>query len=139
MSNKSGYSAIFIGCSTVAGWPLPVHIQTKNEAQVENQKVNISFFKYVHSVKGVYRFGRFTKIGVIIGANLKAGMDTFEFENCLNATILPLYLYASDIPVKRVAIIVDSSPGRANTKMLAELRIQGFYLTPGVPNTTHVT
>ena len=90
-------------------------------------------------MKGVYGFCRVMEIGMTIGAKPKAGMDTVEFENYLNATILPLYLYASDIPVKRVAIIVDSSPGRANTKMLAELRIQGFYLTPGVPNTTHVT
>ena len=42
-------------------------------------------------------------------------------------------------PGKRVAIIVDSGPGRVNADMLARLRIRGFYLIPGVPNTTHVT
>ena len=47
------------------------------------------------------------------------------------------YLVCS--PGKRVAIIVDSGPGRVNADMLARLRIRGFYLIPGVPNTTHVT
>jgi len=40
---------------------------------------------------------------------------------------------------KCIAIIVDSGPGKVNTMMLAELRLRGFYLIPGVPNTTHVT
>ena len=93
----------------------------------------------MHSVNGVYVFGRVTKIGMTIGANPKAGMDTVEFEKYLNATILPLYPDASEIPYKRVEIIVDSDPGRVNTMMFAELRIQGVYLIPGVPNTTHVT
>jgi len=43
MSNKSGYSAIFIGSSTISGWPSTVHIQAKSDSQVENQKVNIHF------------------------------------------------------------------------------------------------
>jgi len=131
VSNKSGYCATFIGGSTVVGWPLPVHIQAKSDAQVENQKVNINFFKHVHSVKDVYGFGRVVEIGMTIGANPKAGMDTAEFENYLNATCLPLYPDTSDIPGKQVKIIVDSGPVRVNTKILAELHIQGFYLIPG--------
>ena len=138
-SNKSGYSATFIGGSTVSGWPLPVHIQSKSEAQVENQKININFFKYAHGVKGVYGYGEVTEVGMTIGANPKAGMDAIEFAKYLNATVLPLYPDASDIQGKRVAIIVDSGPDRVNTVMLAELRLKGFYLIPGVPNTTHVT
>ena len=138
-SNKSGYSATFIGGSTVSGWPLPVHIQVKSEAQAENQRINVNFFKYAHSVKGVYGFRTMKEVGMTIGANPKAGMDAVEFAKYLKATILPLYPDASDTQGKRVAIIVDSGPGRVNTVMLAELRLKGFYLIPGVPNTTHVT
>ena len=39
MSKKSGYSATFIGGSTVDGWGLPVNIEAKSDAQVDNQKV----------------------------------------------------------------------------------------------------
>ena len=50
-----------------------------------------------------------------------------------------MYPDASDRPDKQVAIIVNSGPGCVNAEMLAKLRIRGFYLIPGVPNTTHVT
>ena len=40
---------------------------------------------------------------------------------------------------KRVAIIIDSDTGRVSTDMIAEMRLRGFYLILGVPNTTHVT
>ena len=72
-------------------------------------------------------------------ANPKAGMDSIEFSKYIFSTIFPLYPDAEDIAGKRVAIIVDSGPGRVNSSMLAKLRIRGFYLIPGVPNTTHVT
>ena len=39
VSKKSGYSATFIGGSTVDGWGLPVNIEAKSDAQVDNQKV----------------------------------------------------------------------------------------------------
>ena len=66
-------------------------------------------------------------------------MDAVEFEKYLSNRILPLYPDAKDVPLKRVAIIVDSGPGRLNLQMLAKLRVRGFYLIAGVPNTTHVT
>jgi len=77
-------------------------------------------------VKGVHGFGKYVEIGMIIVANPKAGMDTVEFEKHLNKTILPLYSEASDIPGKRLSIIVDSVPGRVNTHIFAELCIKGF-------------
>ena len=73
------------------------------------------------------------------GANPKAGMDNIEFNKYLFSTIVPLYPDAEDKAGKRVAVVVDSGPGRVNETMLAKLRIRGFYLIPGVPNTTHVT
>ena len=50
VSNKSGYSATFIGGSTVKGWPLPVHLQVKSEAQAENMKLSLEFLKGLQSV-----------------------------------------------------------------------------------------
>ena len=35
--------------------------------------------------------------------------------------------------------MVDSGPGRMNESLLATLRSRGFYLYPGLPNSTHVT
>ena len=43
------------------------------------------------------------------------------------------------MPLKRVLLKLDSGPGRMNLDMLADLRLQGVYVIPGVPNTTHVT
>ena len=79
------------------------------------------------------------ELGRTLGANSKAGMDSIDFSEYLFSTILPLFPDAADTPGKRVAIIVDSGPGRVNSIILAQLIIRGFYLIPGVPNTTHVT
>ena len=50
-----------------------------------------------------------------------------------------LFTDAPEIPGKGVEIFVDSGPGRVNSSMLTQISICGFYLIPGVPNTTHVT
>ena len=121
------------------GWPLPVHLQVKSEAQAENMKLSLEFLKGSRSVRGKYGFSEVKEIGMTLGANPKAGMDRKEFAKYLFSSIVPLYPDASDRPGKRVASIVDSGPGRVNAEMLAKLRIRGFYLIPSVPNTTHVT
>ncbi len=66
-------------------------------------------------------------------------MDEAEFEKYVKNNIIPLYPDALDIPCKRVLIKVDSGPGRLNIELLAELRLLGWYLYPGVPNTTAVS
>ena len=78
ISNKSGYSTTFIGGSTLAGWPIPAHLQVKSEAQAENIKLSIDFFKDVHNVCGIYGFGRVVEKGMTLEANAKAGMDSTE-------------------------------------------------------------
>ena len=45
VSNKNGYSVTFIGGSTVKGWPLPVHLQVKSDAQTENIRLSLDFIK----------------------------------------------------------------------------------------------
>ena len=66
-------------------------------------------------------------------------MDSIEFAKYLKLSIAPLYPNARDEPGLRVAILVDSGPGRLNSIMLAEMKLLGFYLLPCVPNTTHIT
>ncbi|TAH02125.1 MAG: hypothetical protein EAZ17_03930 [Sphingobacteriales bacterium] len=71
--------------------------------------------------------------------NEKAGMNEVELEKYIFKAILPLFPDAADEERKRVLLKVDSGPGRTNVGMLTTLRLRGFYLSPGVPNTTHVT
>ena len=66
-------------------------------------------------------------------------MDTIEFAKYLESSIVPLYPNARDEPGLQVAVLVDSGPGHLNSVMLAEMKLLGFYLLPGVPNTTHIT
>ena len=94
--NKSGYSATFIGGSTVTGWPLPVHLQVKSEAQAENIKLSYGFLKDARSVRGKFGFGEVQEVGMTLGANVKAGMDMKEFAKYLFATVVPLYPDAAD-------------------------------------------
>ena len=73
------------------------------------------------------------------GMNEKGGMDEKEFNAFLNNSIMPLWPKAEDIKGKRVMLKVDSGPGRTAAELLAQLRLLGFYLYPGVPNTTAVS
>ena len=90
-------------------------------------------------VRGWYGFNKNVKRGATFGANAKAGMDNKESEKYFFNAIVPLYLNVADVEGKRVAIIADSGPGRLNDIMLAKLRILGFHLIAGEPNTTHGT
>jgi hypothetical protein len=71
--------------------------------------------------------------------NEKGGMDEDEYEKYVLNVICYLYPDAANMPGKRVIIKVDGGPRRLNTELLAELRLRGFYLYCGVPNTTVVT
>ena len=65
--------------------------------------------------------------------------DEVEFEKYVMNSIVPLYPDSDDVPGKRVMIKVDSGPCRLNARLVARLRLLGFYLYPGVPNTTAVS
>ena len=138
-TNKAGIGSTFIGGSTIKGWPIPPHFQMQSDAKEENKGVKTAFFKDMESVRGRFGFDKVTKRGVTVNSNKKGGMDAVEFAKYLKASIVPLYPDARDEAGFRVAILVDSGPGRLNTEMLAEMKLLGFYLLPGVPNTTHIT
>ena len=73
------------------------------------------------------------------GLNENGGMDDIEFEKYIMNSIVPLFPHAAECCGKRVLIKIDSSPGRLNLTLLSSLRILGFVLYPGVPNTTLFT
>jgi len=66
-------------------------------------------------------------------------MDEAEFKKYFRNCILPLFPDALDLPGFRIMVKVDSGLGHLNINLLAKLCLLGFYLHPGVPNTTAVT
>ena len=66
-------------------------------------------------------------------------MDDEEFAKYVVNSLCALYSDAEDKPGLRVMLKVDSGPGCLNAELLALLRLRGFYLYPGVPNTTAVS
>jgi hypothetical protein len=138
--NKSGYSATVICGSTAAGDPFPVHFQLKTLAQtIEGQRMSVDWFINTKNVIGKFGYPVRKAFPCTFGMNERAGMNAVELEKYLKNSILPLYPDIQDFPGSRVILKVDSGPGRLNVEMLADLRLQGMYLVPGVPNTTAVT
>ena len=138
-TNKSGVSSTVICGSTAAFEPLPPHLQNKSDALEENKRIDTNIITDAKYTIGTYGFKERTTRPMTVNCNVKGGMDYVEFEKYLKESICLLYPDAADVPGLRVLIIVDSCPGRVNELMLAWLRARGFYLLPGVPNTTHVT
>jgi len=139
-ANKSGYSSTIICGSNAAGEALPPHFQLKSLAQQDcTQRISVDWFLHAATVVGKFGFDEPKELPTTFGLNEKGGMNTIELDKHIKKAILPLYPDVADVPGKRVLLKVDSGPGRMNVEMLASLRLQGVYLSPGVPNTTHVT
>jgi hypothetical protein len=138
-SKESACTTMITG-SNAAGEAIPPHFQFQTSAQSQDtEQCRLEAAAYF---RGVWcKFGRKTAkyIGTSVGLNEKGGMDEAEFEKYFRNSILPLFPDALDLPGFRVMVKVDSGPGRLNVNLLAELRLLGFYLYPGVPNTTAVT
>jgi hypothetical protein len=106
---------------------------------VEGQRISVDWFQNTKKVIGKFGFPTRRPLPCTFGMNERAGMNAVELEKYMKNSILPLYPDIEDTPGKRVLIKVDSGPGRLNVEMLADLRLQGLYLVPGVPNTTAKT
>jgi hypothetical protein len=91
------------------------------------------------NVLGRFGFEEQQSFPCTFGMNDKGGMNSVKLEKYMKGSILPLYPDVQDIPGKRVIVKVDSGPGRMNVNMLAEMRLRGIYLVPGVPSTTGQT
>lgn len=138
--NKSGYSATVICGSTASGDPFPPHFQLKTLAQTDSgQRLSVDWFTHTKNVFGTFGYSERRAFPCTFGMNERAGMNAVELEKYLKNSILPLYPDIQDYPDKRVVLKVDSGPGRLNVQMLADLRLLGLYIIPGVPNTTHRT
>jgi hypothetical protein len=139
-TNKSSLSLTLIVGGTAAGEMIPPHFQLTTEGQNEELQVwNTSIIKYMHDVHGRFGFNGDKYHPCTFGMNERGGMNKDEFEEYVKNSIVTLYPDAADIPGKRVLLKADSGPGRKNTDLMAYLRCRGFYLIPGLPNSTHVT
>jgi len=138
--NKSGYSSTIICGSNAAGEPFPPHFQLKSMAQTdEGQRMSVDWFTNSKNIIAKFGHREPKSLPCTFGMNEKAGMNSVELEKYMRCSILPLYPDIADVKGKRVIMKVDSGPGRMNLEMLADLRLQGLYLVPGVPNTTGKT
>jgi hypothetical protein len=121
----------------VAGDPYPPHFQLKTLAQtVVGQRLSVDWFVHTKNVLGKFGIPTRRSCPCTFGMNERAGMNAVKLDKYLKNSILPLYPDIQDYPAgKRVILKVDSGPGRLNVEMLADLRLQGLYIIPGVPNT----
>ena len=140
-TSKSGLTTTMIGGSTAAGEALPPHFQFQTSAQTaEREQMRVDMMQFVPAgIYGHFGNGEEKLWPVTFAMNAKGGMDDEEFEKYVFNSIVPLYPNAEDKPGKRVMIKVDSGPGRMAKRLLARLRLLGFILYPGVPNTTAVS
>jgi len=139
-TNKSSLSLTLIVDGTAAGELIPPHFQLTTEGQNEELQVwNTSIIKYMHDVHGCFGFDDGKYHPCTFGMNERGGMNKDEFEEYVKNSLVTLYPDAADIPGKQVLLKADSGPGRKNTDLMAYLRVRGFYLIPGLPNSTHVT
>ena len=139
-TSKSSLTTTMIAGSTAAGEPLPPHFQFQTAAQsIETEKLRMQLVGFMKSVRGKYGTDEERIWPTTFGMNEKGGMDDDEFAKFLNNSIIPLWPKADDIKGMRVMLKLDSGPGRTCVRLLAQLRMLGFYLYPGVPNTTAVT
>jgi hypothetical protein len=102
-------------------------------------RLDIDSFDHIPDVRGRWGFLQEENKNVTFGMNEKGGMDEKEFEEYVMTAIVPLFPNACNQKGKYVVLKVDSGPGRSNINLLVRLKMLGFVLYPGVPNTTHVT
>jgi hypothetical protein len=139
-TNKSSLSLTLIVGGTAAGEMIPPHFQLTTDGQNEELQVwNTSIIKYIHDVYGRFGYDNCKYHPCTFGMNERGGMNKEEFEEYVKNSLVTLFPDAADIPSKRVLLKADSGPGRKNTDLMAYLRFRGFYLIPGLPNSTHVT
>ena len=139
-TSKSALTTTMIGGSNALGEAVPPHFQFQTSAQTtDTMRLRNDLVRFIPKVRG--KFGRDTEFewSPTFGMNTKGGMDDCEFEKYMMNSLVALYPDARDEEGLRVLVKVDSGPGRLNPQLLARLRLMGFYLYPGVPNTTAVT
>ena len=139
-TSKSSQTVTMINGSNAFGEALPPHFQFICSAQTnEGKQIRDESALYMKRIIGQFGCDKQMSMPVSIGSNEKGGMDNEEFATYLRTSIMPLYPTAAPEKGKWIILKCDSGPGRMNIELLAELRLAGFILFPGVPNTTAVT
>ena len=139
-TSKSALTSTMIGGCTARGEPLPPHFQFPTKATAEErERIRTEVAEYCLFVRGKWGLDRLCSKTPTFGLNEKGGMNDKEFEDYLVESLTVLFPNAKPLSGQWVIIKVDSGPGRLNITMLARLRMMGFILYPGVPNTTLVT
>ena len=142
-TSKCSSMTTMITGSTAAGEALPPHFQFQMSAKSnETQHIRIDVADLYKKVVMTSGTGKEHELDCTFGLNAKGGMDQDEFEKYMMLSLvdrLGEILGAADLPGKRVMVKCDSGPGRLNVELLARMKFFGFYLYPGVPNTTAVS
>ena len=138
-TGKSSLTTTMITGSTGLGEAIPPHFQFSTKAQsAETERLRTALITSIPSIRGKFGNTEERLWPVTIGMNAKGGMDDEEFDQYLLNSLEPLYPDVEDVKGKRALLKVDSGPGRLAVKLLARLRLTGWVLYPGVPNTTAV-
>jgi hypothetical protein len=142
-TSKCSSTTTMITGSTAAGEALPPHFQFQTSAKSdETMRIRIDVAGLYPKVVMTSGTGTEHELDCTFGLNAKGGMDQDEFEKYMMLSLvdrLGEILDAADLPGKRVMVKCDSGPGRLNVELLARMKFLGFYLYPGVPNTTAVS
>ena len=137
---KSSMTTTLITGSTAAGEAIPPHFQFSKKAQTaETDKLRVDLVAYMPHVREKFGAPEEQSWPITVGMNERGGMDDVEFDEYLSKSLIPLYPGAEDVKEKRMLFKLDSGPGRLGMKLLSWLRLLGFMLYPGVPNTTAVS
>ena len=138
--SKTAITTTLITGSSASGEAIPPHFQYSMSAKCpDTQRLMMESAIYASDVKCKFGLPEETYCPVSYGMNEKGGMDQEEFKKYVMNSIVPLFPDSDDVPGKRVMIKVDSGPGRLNFALMAWLKTLGFYMYPGVPNTTAVS
>ena len=137
---KTGKTTMMITGSTAEGEPIPPHFQFQTAAQSgDTMRLNNMMLKYMPTITGKFCCDEEQDWDPTFGMNGKGGMDDEEFEKYVIKNLVRLWLNARDVPGRRVMLKADSDPGRTKKALLARLRLLGFILYLGVPNTTGIS
>ncbi len=140
IAKKTSQSTTLITGSTAAGEVLHPHFQFSTTAKSEvHAQVHLETVKFMKNVIGQFGHNEVKTFPCTFGLNEKGGMDKEEFKKYIFINIIPLYPDSKVVPGKKVCIKLDSRLGQINVKFMAWLKVQGFYVFPGVPNTTAAT
>ncbi len=132
-TSKTTQTSTMITGSNAAGEAIPPHFQFPTKAQSEaTEAINIECLRNVHTVRAKFGCSEERDWPATWAMNAKGGMDDNEFFEFIKNSIFPLYPFARDKPGHRVILKVDSGLGRNFVELLAECRVHGFYIYPGV-------